>query len=101
MFQELQAAVIVTMLEIYSRELKTCLREGDFPHTDVFKMVIDEAGGDTRLLYMLALNPRCKELLSKITNQIRCGNFEPACAGKKLAGLRSLFRFSQLLGAAV
>ena len=104
MFQELQIVLIVSMMEIYSKDLKTCLKEGgdveDFPSTDVFKMIIKEAGNDTRLLYMLALNERCKELLFKITRQIRYGDFESACVNKKLAVLRSLFRFSQLLNAA-
>jgi len=105
MFHELQSVLLITMLELYSKDLKTCLCEGgemeDFPHTDVFKMTIQEAGKDTRLLYILGLNPRCKELLFKITHQVRDGNFEPACIDKRQAVLRSLFRFSQLLGAAV
>jgi len=93
------------MIQIYSRDLKTWLSGGgeidDFPRTDVFKMIIEEAGKDTRLLYLVALDPRCKKLLLKITHQVRAGNFEPACVDKKLAVLRSLFRFSQLLNAAV
>tara|TARA_Y100000389_G_C17397502_1_gene483417 strand:- start:169 stop:450 length:282 start_codon:yes stop_codon:yes gene_type:complete len=93
------------MLELYSKDLKTCLCAGgefeDFPQIDVFKMIIKEAGNDTRLLYTIGLNPRCKELLFKITHQVRDGNFEEACVEKKLAVLRSLFRFSQLLNAAV
>lgn len=104
MFYELQTVLIVSMIEIYSKDVKTCLRQGgeieNFPSTDVFKMIIQEAGQDTRLLYMLALNERCKELLFKITKQIRYGDFESACVDKKLAALRSLFRFSQLLNAA-
>lgn len=105
MFHDIQSVLIITMIEIYSRDIKTCLCGGgeieDFPRADVFKMIIQEAGNDTRLLYIVGLHPRCKELLLKITHQVRDGNFEPACVGKKLAVLRSLFRFSQLLNAAV
>ena len=104
MFQELQVVLIITMLEVYTRELRMCLSEGgeieDFPYTDVFKMINKEVGSDTRLLYLLAYSPKVKALLLKITNQVRFGEFEPLCSEKKMALLRSLFRFSKLLSTA-
>ena len=105
MFQELKCMILVSMLEVYTGEMRSCLSDGgdveDFPETDVFKMIITEAGSDTRLLYHLALNVRLKALLYKITNQIRYGEFVEGCTGKKLAVLRSLLRFTRLLDTAV
>ena len=97
--------ILVSMVEVYTREMRSCLYKGgeidDFPQTDVFKMIIQEVGTDTRLLYHLALNERMKALLYKITSQIRYGEFGGGCAGKRHAVLRSLLRFSRLLDTAV
>jgi len=105
MFQELQCLILVSMVEVYTKEMRTCLYRGgeidDFPQTDVFKMIIKEVGTDTRLLYYLALNERLKALLYKITRQIRYGEFVGSCAGKRHAVLRSMLRFSRLLDTAV
>ena len=100
--------LVVTMLEAYMREMRCCLSERSeieyFPHADVFKMITKEVGTDARLLLALALDKRVKALLLKITNQIRSGDFDDFddfYVEKKLAVLRSLFRFSQQLNAAL
>lgn len=105
MFQELQCVVLVSMVSVYTKEMRSCLCNGgkveDFPKTDVFKMIMKEVGSDTRLLYHLALNERLKTALYKIIHQIRDGDFAGGCAGKKQTVLRSLLRFSRLLDTAV
>ena len=105
MFGELQCMILVTMIEVYTRDMRSCLCTGgeveDFPQSDVFLMIIVEVGTDTRLLYHLAMNKRLMPLMSKITNQLRSGEFMRSCTEKRHAVLRSLLRFSLLLDSAV